>query len=76
MKSYQVARLLAYMTGLVAYMTGLVNQELLLQVESIVAETGSSGHMHQLGCGSRTSNAPRWPKSARGWGGRDWRTSP
>jgi len=52
MKSYQVARLLAYVTG-------LINQELLLQVEYLAAENRFSGCMLQLGCGARMNSAPR-----------------
>ena len=61
MKSCQVARLLAYVTG-------LVNQELLLQVEYLSRRTGSSGHMRQLCCGSPMRSGSHWLRSAGDWG--------
>jgi hypothetical protein len=69
MKSCQVARLLPYVPG-------LVNQELLLQVEYLVAEKRILRAHAPARLRFRMSNAPRWPKSARGWVGRDWRKSP
>jgi hypothetical protein len=50
MKSTQVARLLAYMTG-------VVNQDLLLQNEYLAAETEFFGSIFHLACGSVTRNA-------------------
>src|SRR6187399_2612637 len=66
MKGNHVARLLAYVTG-------LVNQELLLQVEYLVAENESSGRTRQFGCAWPTRSVTRWPRSAPGWDEKDWR---
>jgi hypothetical protein len=64
---FQVARVLAYVTG-------LVNQEL-LQVEYLAPRIEFCGRTRQRGCASQMLNAPLWARSANGSGARVWRKS-